>query len=96
MPYTTEYAPAEIYLEYNGVTIYHVYKGNNFEDGARDFWFDNKEDSDDDEGFDVRDLAIKLREPGEPKNYDELDAWRKDIIRKAIDAGLIEAGEDED
>lgn len=64
MPIKTEYVPAELYMEHNGVCIFHVYKDNDFDQGARDFWFATHEDGSDDNGhgedgvFDVRELPV--------------------------------------
>lgn len=61
MPYRTEWVDPEVFLEHNGVTIYHVYKGDDVECGRRFYWFGttihaSDDDDDDGESFDVRDL----------------------------------------
>ncbi len=99
MPTRTEYVPAEVYLKHNDVTVYHVYKDNDVENGIREYWFDTAEDSDDDNGFDVRDIATQLNVKSE-KEYTQdvqnpnFDEWRRRVIKAGIDAGLIKT-EDE-
>lgn len=91
MPYRQEYVPAEVFLEYKGVKIYHVYKNNDVDCLARIYWFDDQEDSDDDGGFDIRALAKNL---GDVSLNPETVEGRRVILRAAIDAGLIEAGDE--
>jgi hypothetical protein len=91
MPYCTEYRPAEVFTAHNGVTIYHVYKDNDPDQGTREYWFDTQADSRDEGGFDVRDLAGAL---GQTYEVDKLDGageeeLKESIIRSAIDAGLL-------
>ena len=65
MPYLSGYIPAEIFMEYHGVTIYHVYKDDDPDQGRRELWFDTKEDSRDDEGFYVPALEDQLSVNGQ-------------------------------
>ena len=86
MPYETVYVPAELFIEHAGVKIYYCYKDNEIDQGCRDYWFDNKEASDDYAGFDVRGLSNQLKL--------SLPDWRDDeskeaVLIAAIDAGLI-------
>ena len=90
MPY--EFVPAEKFFEHEGVSIYYVYKSNEIDQGRRTYWFDSKSDSDDDAGFDVRDLAANakvLALATEPLDCDT-EEGRRQILTLAIDAGLIE------
>ena len=96
MPYTYDYRPAEIFMEHNNITIYHVYKDNDPDQGAREFWFDTQEDSQEEGGFDVRDLASEFGIPYGAKTFlagDE-NELTKSIIRASIDSGLITADQE--
>jgi hypothetical protein len=97
MPYATDYRPAEVFMEYKNVTIYHVYKDNDPDQGVREFWFDTQEDSQDEGGFDVRDLASELRIPYGTKTLEAVDKneLTKSIIRASIDSGLITASQED-
>lgn len=106
MPYQTEWAPAEVFLEHKGVTIYHVYKDNEMELGARTYHYALVEDSDDNSvelahGFDVRELST-WQEPGHPpyccgvnntpENQAAWKRWHEEEVEvKAIRAALIAA-----
>jgi len=78
-------------MQHRGVTIYHVYKDDDPEQGVRELWFDLNEDSRDDEGFYVPDLEAELNSLGievpsiSPKGDEDI----KTVIRAAIEAGLI-------
>lgn len=69
MPYITEHQSAELYMEHAGVEIYHVYKNNEIDQGARTYWFAVHDDGDDDTAhgsngvFDVRCLPEPLPPP---------------------------------
>ncbi|TKB07093.1 MAG: hypothetical protein E5V75_34200 [Mesorhizobium sp.] len=69
MPYITQHRPAELFMEHAGVEIYHVYKDNEFDQGARTYWFAIHDDGDDDarrapDGvFDVRCLPTPASQP---------------------------------
>jgi len=82
MPY--RWVPASVFLEHRGVTVYHVYKDDDVEQGARQYWFGVREDcSDSDDAFDVRSLP-------NPSGHDLCtDAGRGATIREAIDAGIM-------
>ena len=76
----TDWVPPEIFLKHKGVTIYRIYKNDNFSQCPRDCWFgwDERCSDSGDYAFDVRDL------PNPSEREDD-----KDIIRDAIDAGII-------
>lgn len=69
MPYVTEHQPAELFMEHAAVKIYHVYKNNELDQGARTHWFAIHDDGDDDarhteDGvFDVRCLPAPPSSP---------------------------------
>lgn len=92
MPYTWE-AP-DVYMVHNEVTVYHVYKSDDFEQGARTYWYGTSTQCSDSVGhgengtFDVREFAC------EGDNI-ETDDGRKAIIRRAIDEGKL-VDEDKD
>jgi hypothetical protein len=99
MPYESTYQDAELFLEYQGIKIYHTYKDNDIERGRRVYVFDNKASSDEDEAFDVRELAqdpnvLALLNSGGIPLDSSREAGQMAIFRAAIDAGLIECGED--
>jgi hypothetical protein len=48
MPYSSQSVPAEKFMSYKGIDIYHVYKDDDIEQGVRDFLFDTDEDSSED------------------------------------------------
>lgn len=73
MPYVTEHQPAELFMEHAGVEVFHVYKNNDVDQGARTYWFAVHDDGDDDASdgndgvFDVRCLP----EPPSPPRLDD-------------------------
>lgn len=75
----TSWVPPEEFVAHNEVTIYHVYKDDDADQGMRDFWYTTSEGGG--EGsefeFDVRMLP----------DYDEKD--HEGTIKRAIDAGLL-------
>ena len=87
MPF--DWVDAEVFLEHNGVTIYHVYKNDFMNGGSRTYHYgtspDCSDDGDEHGEFDVREL------PGahvfDLNNYDGIKA----AIVAAIDAGHIVA-----
>ena len=73
------WTPPEEFLTHKDVTIYHVYKDDDMDQGARDFWYTTCESGG--EGseyeFDVRELP----------DYDEAD--HAGTVKAAIEAGLL-------
>lgn len=87
MPYITEWQSAEVFLEHNGVSVYHVYRHNHLDSGKRSYIFSMHDDGDDDAEedeftFDVR-TRCDLRE--------DTPEGIKDALRRAIDDGTIKA-----
>lgn len=90
MPYQSVFVPAEVFTEHNGVTIYHVYKNDDVEQGARTYSYaitEDGSDSDPDWGgtFDVRDLPAwrePIHHPDLP--FDEVRTRLDDAILHAI------------
>lgn len=98
MPYSSEFVPAERFFTHQGVSIYFVYKDDDISQGARTYWFDNREDSSDGGGFDVRDLANnpKVKDQAAGHLDPETETGRKQILIQAIEAGLIQCGDEEE
>jgi hypothetical protein len=93
MPYRTIDEDAELFLEHNGVKVYHVYRDDDYEQGTRPFNFDTREDSREFGSFSVRDLAAQLQMP--QPGWGSTDEEKKIVLRRAIDQGLIKAPEEE-
>lgn len=84
MPMTETWTEPEIAVEHNGLRVYHTYKY----DMISEYWYTTDANDDDyecDHGsqFDVRDLDVDI----------EGDK-HEDIIRAAIDAGILKAPEE--
>ena len=90
MPYRTEIVPAELFMEHNGVRVYHVYRNDDIDSCRLDYWFTTDEYGSEcgDAAFDVREKAIKWEFP---------KAFRiMDVIKFGIINGLIVQREDDD
>ena len=89
MPYKTVWVEPEVFLEHEGVTVYHTYKDDDFEQGARWYWFTLQEVGGEDEGaFDIRGLDTdNLLANRPPHNSDP----RRAVLRNAIDKGLLKS-----
>lgn len=80
----TKWISPKKFLTHKGVTIYHVYKNDEIDQGARIYWYGWCEDCyDDRNSFDVRDL------PNPNQCVIETVAGRKALLREAIDAGIL-------
>lgn len=101
MPWRTDWVDPEIFLEHNGVTIYHSYKDNVALQRLSYWYTTNPEYAEtiggevDPYEFDVRELEVPAPEAPRrvvealtppPNNETERIA---DLIRRAIEAGLI-------
>lgn len=91
MPYKTIWVEPEVFLEHNGVTVYHTYKDDDIEEGARCYWFTLQELGGEYEGaFDVRDLDTdKLLANHPTHNSGPGGDARRAVLRNAIDKGLL-------
>jgi hypothetical protein len=78
MPYRSEWVPAELALEHKGVRVYHTYRNDEMEAGAKIYWFVLDAEDSFDDAFDVRDLAVP-REVSDPFER----------LRTAVDLGLL-------
>jgi hypothetical protein len=94
--------PAEAFLTHNGVTVFHVYKNDDVDGCAREFWFSLSEFGSDDDGhepdgcgtFDVRELKTwEAHKPGDDP-YPDRDRIKAAII-DAIDQGELQTPSDE-
>ena len=101
MPYKTEWIEPEILTEYNGVTVYYVYKDNDYEQ-ARENWFTtdkeaaNEGEGDQDYVYDARVLAEQLKmERSIRCGADELFGNMRRVFWAAIDKGLVKMPEKE-
>ncbi|MGI9951950.1 hypothetical protein V3F56_06245 [Moorellaceae bacterium AZ2] len=84
MPYKEIWLPPEIFWEYKGVKVYHVYKNDDLDQGVRLFWYGlSPQCSDTENSFDVRGVAVALGMP-QPDIPEEIAA----VIRAAIDRAL--------
>jgi len=83
MPVSCEAVPAELFMEHAGIKIYHTYKDDDVNQGARICWFTTEEygfpDQGGDYSFDVRYLPDYAAYPGDIQT----------VIRMAIDKGII-------
>lgn len=92
MPYRTEMVDPEVFVEHLGVTVYHIYKNDDIDEGPRAYWFTTNVNGSDNDGhgqdgtFDVRSLeaATGIVTVGD---FDE-DATRR-AVRKAIESGEV-------
>lgn len=90
MPYRTDWVDPEVFMVHNGVTIWHVYKNDDIEQGPRIYSYAfSPQGTDDGDGseftFDVRDLPGGLDIETYGGNSDDM----KRMIAAAIDAGSI-------
>lgn len=90
MPYRTDWVDPEVFMVHNGVTIWHVYKGDQIEQEPRQYRYAfSRQAADDGDGFeftfDVRDLPGGLHIQTYGGDTDEI----KRVIAAAIDAGRI-------
>ena len=81
MPYRSEWAPAELALEHNGVCVYHTYKNDDIDQGPKLYWFVLDRSEGEEDAFDVRDLEL-------PEDFD-VDSDVYHALRTAIDLGLL-------
>lgn len=79
MPTTTVWISPDVFLFHNGVTVYHTYRDDDYEQGAMTHWFTLDKYSDENH-FDERDF---------PQG-----ASVRETLRLAIDAGTLKLPED--
>jgi len=99
MPVKEVFTPAEKFMSHSGVDIYHIYKNDDVDMGARDFWYATHDDGGDNDDhdptgtgvFDVRELGNRVHPSMEARPYEERIAAVKAAIVAAIDAGEITA-----
>lgn len=102
MPYTTTWVPPELFMTHNGVNVFHTYKDDDIDQGARMYWYTLNTQDNDTQHFDVRNLdtdRLLYQHPpylqGEydtPENREAWGRWREtgepDLIRQIIAAAL--------
>lgn len=81
-----------VYLLHNGVTVYHVYKSDDMDQGAREYWYGTSVDCSDCVGhgengtFDVREF---VHENDGDEFSPDTDDGRRALMRRAIEHGVI-------
>jgi len=82
-----EWVSPEMFLKYEGVTIYHTYRHDEPQQGPRQYWYGWNEDCQEGgDTFDVRELP-------NPNSHDvHTPEGQKAIMRDAIDAGILTDG----
>lgn len=78
MPYQSTWVDPDVCLKYNGVTVYHVYRNNDYDEPML-YWYTLVKDSQgfEDDSFDVRSLI-----PGPEKDHVA-------VLKQAIDEGIL-------
>jgi len=99
MPTIERFIKPELFLNYKGVSVYHVYKNDNFNDCVRKYEYTTQCKYDDEEAvFDIRELGVKkevidliyAKPPFHSNEQDKLkldkqwDEWNKIGEKKAI------------
>lgn len=91
MPYETVWVDPEVYVTHNGVTVYHLYKNDDIDQGVRTYQFTidpNLGEGDwvfpDTRLFDVRELPDFT-----DASWNEREAVIRAFVIAAIDAGII-------
>lgn len=81
-----EWVPPEEFVSHKGISIFHVYKDDEMQNGPREFWYTTSENDGEGSGFefDVRNLP----------DYDSSD--HEGTVKKAIEAGLLIQDEEPD
>lgn len=104
-PFHTDYVDPDVFLTHKGVTVFHVYKDDDYDNGAREYWFSTSPRAEEGQPgeFDVRELSTAVPDPPYPKGVDydpkpgspwekfyrERKQRQREAIRAAIDTGEI-------
>jgi len=90
MPFSSEWVPPEEYMSHAGVTVYHVYKDDDVEQGARTYWYTvNPEGGDND---DEEEGVFDIREFDNPNGHDlNTTAGQQALLRELIDAEVLDS-----
>ncbi len=95
MPYTTNWIDPALLLTHAGINVYRAYKDDDYDNGPLNNWValydENSPHDHDSVETDVRDLYAQLGKDVIPRNLNVEDADVQDVIRAAIDAGLLSA-----
>ena len=84
-----QYVEADIAVCHLGVTVYHVYKCDDLDQGPRVYWFDltgHLTPEADGEDFDVRELVAAR---GRLNGYTDSDETILDVLVSAIEGGEL-------
>jgi len=79
------WVPNEVALEHNGVKIYHIYKNDDYEAGARMYWFGLDEYGSDDSDENSEHIAFDVRNLSTYEHGKDI----YDVLREAIEKGDI-------
>lgn len=93
MPY--EWVDNEVALEHEGVKVYHVYKNDWMSEGQRDNNFSMEAGGNEETSFDVEELNKLLETPVKAGRKNR-NSFAEDVLRAAIDQGLLTDGMDDD
>ena len=103
MPTSNEWVEPETVLTAEGpdgpVTVYHVYKNDEIDNGPRTFWFTTDQlGGEDDNCFDVRDLdsVKKDREGRKEAVFNGQESAIEEALREAIRLGELESMNESD
>ena len=100
MPYKPIWVEPEVFLEHNGVTVYHTYRDDDIDQGANWYWFRLDQEENDEGKFYIRDLDTdKLLDNHPPywnvTEWDSATPQERDAILEAWDmwreSGFYEA-----
>ena len=99
MPYKTIWVEPEVFLEHNGVTVYHTYRDDEFEQGANWYWFRLDQEECDKGKFDIRNVDPLGLLRNHPRlmcgpGWDSATPQERDVILEAWDK-WYESGFDE-
>ena len=89
MPYQQTEVAADMFMRHNEVGIYHTYKNDDIESGARSYWFVTDPYQGEEEAFDVRDL-IGGDTINQHYGLADLDTM-KAVLTASIEMGVLTA-----
>jgi len=90
MPYITQWVDPDLFLEHQGVQVWHTYKEQEYDDRLH-YWFTADPDNTDrDSYFDVRELPAYASLMPTPRPLsDDIPEFHKTVIRAAIEQHLV-------
>jgi len=97
MPFTQQNIPAELFLSYKGVEIYHNYKDDDMDNGPMTYWYVFDENHNSIHAFDIREIPgfVDYVYPKDPvkdfsKEYAKHRNHLKKFFRTVIDSGRLQ------